>query len=94
MNATRWKLLMAYLPAVASVVNSFENSEVQAKVFDTLLGALDEKTQFESGVIVSKPLPGGSVATSSTVSPVKDSDGGLDIEDGSSIHSLVGKVRI
>lgn len=94
MNATRWKLLMAYLPAVASVVNSFENSEVQAKVFDTLLGALDEKTQFESGLVVSKPLPIGTAAVTSTVTPAKDPDGALDIEDGSSIHSLVGKVRI
>ncbi len=59
MNATRWKLLMAYLPAVASVVNSFENAEVQAKVFDTLLGALDEKTQFERAWLSRSRCPEG-----------------------------------
>jgi hypothetical protein len=87
MNSTRWKLLMAYLPAIASVVNTFQNSEVQLRVFDALLGALDEKALAENGLAVSQPLSGAPTQ----VSP---SESGVDITNGSSIHELVGKIRV
>jgi len=86
MNSTRWKLLMAYLPAIASVVNSFENSDVQLRVYEALLGALDEKSLAENGLAVSQPL--------SSEAGVSPSESGVDITSGSSIHELVGKIRV
>lgn len=86
MNSTRWKLLMAYLPAIASVVNSFQNSEVQVRVYDALLSALDEKSMAENGLAVSQPL--------SSDTDVGTGESGVDITSGSSIHELVGKIRV
>jgi hypothetical protein len=86
MNSTRWKLLMAYLPAIASVVNSFQNSEVQVRVYDALLGALDEKSLAENGLAVSQPLSAEAGADAG--------ESGVDITSGSSIHELVGKIRV
>lgn len=52
-STLRWKLLMAYLPGIATVVNSFDSPEVQQQVYRTLLHALDEKTLAEDGIAVS-----------------------------------------
>lgn len=94
MSASRWRVLTAYLPGIASVVNSFQSSEVQLSVYQDLMKALDDKTEAEEAQaaaarnrpsIRSKPVerdPASSAAQGDLV---------YDIVEGDSIHSLVTK---
>lgn len=54
MSASRWRILTAYLPGIASVVNSFQSSEVQFAVYQSLMQALDEKTEAEEAQAAAK----------------------------------------
>ena len=54
MSTSRWKLLSAYLPGIATVVNAFHSPEVQLAVYECLIDALDEKTEAEEGVAATK----------------------------------------
>lgn len=92
MSASRWRVLTAYLPGIASVVNSFQSPEVQLAVFQSLMQALDEKTEAEEAQLAA--------AKSKSRAPKKvereevsesDSELAFDIVEGESIHSLMGK---
>ena len=95
MSSSRWRVLTAYLPGIASVVNSFQSSEVQLAVYQSLIKALDEKTEAEDAQAAAKarastsrgkPVPEREVVPSS-----HDSELAYDIVDGESIHALIGK---
>lgn len=94
MSASRWRILTAYLPGIASVVNSFQSAEVQMAVYQSLIKALDEKTDAEEAQLAaaSKSKSRGK-SSSSRDSGITGQDSELvyDIVEGESIHALVGK---
>lgn len=92
MSASRWRVLTAYLPGIASVVNSFQSPEVQLAVFQSLMKALDDKTDAEEAQLAA--------AKSKSRVPKKverdeisgsNSELAFDIVEGESIHALMGK---
>lgn len=92
MSASRWRVLTAYLPGIASVVNSFQSPEVQLAVFQSLMKALDEKTEAEEAQLAAvKSKSRAPKAVSRDVSSDGDSELAYDIVDGESIHTLMGK---
>ncbi len=95
MSSSRWRVLTAYLPGIASVVNSFQSTEVQMSVYQSLIKALDEKTDAEDAQATAKARASGSrgrLATDRDVTVnASDSELAYDIVDGESIHSLMGK---
>lgn len=94
MSASRWRVLTAYLPGIASVVNSFQSPEVQLSVYQALMQALDEKTEAEEAHAAAKSRSAsrGKLATDREASTTQqDSELAYDIVDGESIHALMGK---
>lgn len=94
MNTSRWRVLTAYLPGIASVVNSFQSPEVQLSVYQALMQALDEKTEAEEALAAAKSR------SVSRGKPSMDRDSGgsgqegelvYDIVEGESIHAMMGK---
>ena len=47
MSSLRYKTLLSYLPGMASVVNTFESTQVQNSVYEKLMEALEAKLQAE-----------------------------------------------
>lgn len=94
MSSSRWRVLTAYLPGIASVVNSFQSPEVQLAVYQSLITALDEKTDAEDAQ-AAKARTASSRGRSATgrdvVTSSNDSDLAYDIVDGESIHAMLGK---
>jgi len=98
MSALRYKALISYLPGLATVVNSFATPEVQVRVFETLIGALNDKLQAEgvglpngqttSALLREPVLRMTKPAVTSTAAPDSDSELAHDIVDGDSIHAL------
>lgn len=95
MSSSRWRVLTAYLPGIASVVNSFQSPEVQMSVYQSLIKALDEKTDAEDAqaMIKTRTSAGRGRSASERDLAVASSDSELayDIVDGESIHTLMGK---
>ena len=94
MSASRWRVLTAYLPGIASVVNSFQSPEVQLAVYQSLMQALDEKTEAEEAQAAAKsrsPSKGKPATDRETVAGGQDSELAYDIVDGESIHAMMGK---
>ena len=92
MSASRWRVLTAYLPGIASVVNSFQSPEVQLAVFQSLMQALDEKTEAEEAQLAAvKSKSRASKSVSRDASSDGDSELAYDIVEGESIHALMGK---
>lgn len=95
MISSRWKVLTAYLPGIASVVNSFQSPEVQMAVYQSLIKALDEKTEAEDAQATAKArassVRGKSAPEREVVPSSHDSELAYDIVDGESIHALMGK---
>ncbi len=94
MSASRWRVLTAYLPGIASVVNSFQSPEVQLAVYQSLMQALDEKTEAEEAHAAAKSRSAsrGKLATDhESVKSGHDSELAYDIVDGESIHAMLGK---
>lgn len=95
MSSSRWRVLTAYLPGIASVVNSFQSPEVQLAVYQSLIEALDEKTEAEEAQAASKARASSSrskpMLEREVVTSSQDSDLAYDIVDGESIHTLMGK---
>ena len=94
MSASRWRVLTAYLPGIASVVNSFQSPEVQLAVYQSLMQALDEKTEAEEAQAAAKsrtPSKGKLATDRETVTSGQDSELAYDIVDGESIHAMMGK---
>ncbi len=95
MSSSRWRVLTAYLPGIASVVNSFQSSEVQLAVYQSLIKALDAKTAAEDAQAAAKaraslsrnkPAPEREFVPSS-----HDDELAYDIVHGESIHAIMGK---
>ena len=95
MSSSRWRILTAYLPGIASVVNSFQSPEVQLAVYQSLITALDEKTEAEDAQAAAKvravSARGKSGSEREVVTSSHDNDLAFDIVDGESIHALMGK---
>ncbi|MBC7821884.1 MAG: hypothetical protein IAG10_33780 [Planctomycetaceae bacterium] len=94
MSASRWRVLTAYLPGIASVVNSFQSPEVQLSVYQSLMKALDAKTEAEEAQAVAKSRMSsrGKLATDrESASNGHDGELVYDIVEGESIHAMMGK---
>ncbi len=95
MSSSRWRILTAYLPGIASVVNSFQSPEVQLAVYQSLMTALDEKTDAEDAQAAAKAritsARGKSATGRDVVTGSHDSELAYDIVDGESIHTMMGK---
>lgn len=92
MSASRWRVLTAYLPGIASVVNSFQSSEVQLAVFQSLMQALDDKTEAEEAQMAATKSKSRSVKTVQRDGDSgNDSELAYDIVEGESIHAMMGK---
>jgi hypothetical protein len=85
--------LTAYLPGIASVVNSFQSPEVQMSVYRELMSALEDKTRTEEdsqSARAKSSSPGRSPAERSAASGA-DQELVYDLVDGESIHAVLGK---
>ena len=94
MSASRWRVLTAYLPGMASVVNSFQSPEVQLSVYQSLMKALEEKTEAEDAQAAARARTasrGKPVADRESASSGHDSELVYDIVEGESIHAMMGK---
>ncbi len=93
MSISRWRVLTAYLPGIASVVNSFQSNEVQIAVYQDLMKALDEKTEAEEAQAAAKSRSHSrsKPAEREIASNNSENDLVYDIVEGDSIHSLVNK---
>lgn len=95
MSSSRWRVLTAYLPGIASVVNSFQSPEVQLAVYQSLMTALDEKTDAEDAQSAAKSRSAVGRGRSTTgregAASSQDSELAFDIVDGESIHAMMGK---
>lgn len=95
MSSSRWRVLTAYLPGIASVVNSFQSPEVQLAVYQSLITALDEKTDAEDAQAAARvrttSARGKSASEREVVTSSHDSELAYDIVDGESIHAMMGK---
>ena len=94
MSASRWRVLTAYLPGIASVVNSFQSPEVQLSVYQSLMQALDEKTEAEEAQAATKSRSSSRAKLATdheTVNSGNGSELAYDIVDGESIHAMLGK---
>ena len=92
-SSSRWRILTAYLPGIASVVNSFQSNDVQVAVYQELMKALDEKTESEempATASKARSSRGGKSTGRDAVSS-SDTDLAYDIVEGESIHALMGK---
>lgn len=105
MNPLRYKLMISYLPGMASVVNSFQSPDVQKAVFDSLMEALNVKLEAEaagSGTIATSRTR----TTTSTTKPqalvttkviretshfTPGDDVAHDLAEGDSIHSMTDR---
>lgn len=94
MSSSRWRILTAYLPGIASVVNSFQSPEVQLAVYQSMIKALDEKTDAEDAQAAARSRSTSSRSRSSAdrdAAHSADAELAYDIVEGESIHALVGK---
>lgn len=102
MNAARYKLMLSYLPGMASIVNSFQSPEVQLAVYQSLMEALNVRMEAETpgaGTAVNgrKRVANGTprpAAVSTSMHSDSDviatvEDLAHDLEEGDSIHSLM-----
>jgi len=93
MNSLRYKLLLSYLPGMASVVNAFESPQVQNTVFETLMEALEAKLKAEGiGASAAMGLPRDSQrlsGTSTSLNPTGEVT--HDLIEGESIHGDSGR---
>ena len=93
MSSTPYKQLIAYLPTMAAVVNSFQSPEVQLVAFKRLIGALDDALNVKPGSEQGKPLR--QVASSSSRNGHGSSASDIEIThelvEGESIHSAIGE---
>ncbi|MCA8983715.1 MAG: hypothetical protein R3C12_14300 [Planctomycetaceae bacterium] len=86
MNSMRYKVLLSYLPGMASVVNSFQSEQVQLAVFDRLISALEEKTDFVETSSTGKSSRSSSSRSSSSLD-VSSAELEHELVEGESIHA-------
>lgn len=102
MNAARYKLMLSYLPGMASIVNSFQSTEVQLAVYQSLMEALNVRMEAETpgaGAAINgrkRAVNGTPRAVAVNTSMPSDTDVianvddlAHDLEEGDSIHSLM-----
>ena len=93
MSSLRYKTLLSYLPGMASVVNTFESSQVQNAVYETLMEALEAKLEVEgigsptaSPTASPKPRELKRTTPTSLSTPASGIDVVHDLVEGDSIH--------
>jgi len=91
MSSSRWRILTAYLPGIASVVNSFQSSDVQMDVYQSLMKALDEKTDAEEAQAAKSKSPRVKLVDRNAVSNVEETELVYDLVDGENIHAMLSK---
>lgn len=86
MSPQRYRALLSYLPGMAVVVNSFQSPDVQRKVYEELMQALNGKLDCEGA--------GTDTRTSSKTVGVNGKDGEIvhDLVEGGSIHHDLPRV--
>lgn len=87
MNSMRYKVLLSYLPGMASVVNSFQSEQVQLAVFDRLISALEEKTDYVETSSTGKSSRSSSSRSSSASLDVSSAELEHELVEGESIHA-------
>jgi len=80
MSSVRYKKLLANLPSMASIVNSFQSPEVQVQVYETLIGALEEGQDWAKASSRIMQKSGSAILANGDVE--------TDLVEGDSIHSL------
>lgn len=95
MSSSNYKQLIAYMPTMAAVVNSFQSPEVQLVAFQRLIDALEDALQIRPAGDAARPprAVNGSAAPRSTssVSAGPEMEIAHDLVDGDSIHSAIGE---
>ena len=89
MSSLRYKTLLSYLPGMASVVNTFESSQVQNAVYETLMEALEAKLEAEgigSPTASQKPRELKRFTPTTVSTPTPNGDVVHDLVEGDSIH--------
>ena len=84
----RWKTLVAYLPGMASVVNSFSSTEVQLEVYQLLISALDEKVEAEDGMSVTRSKSATKSKSPEHAHAASKEPMAIDLAEGDSIHAM------
>ena len=90
MSPQRYRALLSYLPGMAVVVNSFNSPDVQQKVYDELMHALDVKLDSEGAGPDAKQAARRIVGQSP--SSHDDSELAHDLVEGTSIHAEMPRV--
>ena len=80
MSPQRYRALLSYLPGLAVVVNAFQSPDVQRKVYEDLIGALNAKLDSEGAGTDSRSL------SKSSGSNGKDGEIAHDLAEGGNIH--------
>lgn len=96
MSSLRYKTLLSYLPGMASVVNTFESSQVQNAVYEKLMEALEGKLQSEGigSPVESLNLRDLKRFTPSSVAVAAGGEVAHDLVEGDSIHGDTGRSSI
>ncbi|WP_166821894.1 hypothetical protein [Thalassoroseus pseudoceratinae] len=88
MSSLHYKTLLANLPSMAAVVNSFESPDVQRAVFDVLIDSFQKRLASERTSSSSTPDATPPVRSSNGKSSEEVADLTHDLVDGESIHSF------
>ena len=100
MSSLRYKILLSYLPGMASVVNAFQSPQVQNTVYETLMEALEAKLKAEGIGLTKSVAPSRdpqrfAVSTPGLVpSPAVGGEFAHDLVEGDSIHGDTGRSSI
>lgn len=81
MSSTSYKKLLTNLPSMAAIVNSFQSEQVQIRVYETLIQALEERRS-DSGEEQSSTLKKSSSVL------LTNGDVSHELVEGDSIHSI------
>lgn len=83
MSSTSYKKLLSNLPSMAAIVNSFESEQVQIRVYETLIQALEDRN-------VDQADEPGQSSTLNKSSSVLLTNGEVthELVEGDSIHSI------
>ena len=90
MSSTHYKQLIAYMPTMAAVVNSFESPEVQLVAFQRLIGAFETALNIKPPVEAPKSSRTSFASRNGHGSSDSDMEITHDLVEGESIHSAIG----
>lgn len=83
MSSTSYKKLLTNLPSMAAIVNSFQSEQVQIRVYETLIQALENRQSDLSD----EPGQSSTLKKSSSVL-LTNGDVSHELVEGDSIHSI------